>query len=97
MSSQIHISMIALSSNPKVTVMLQSEEVKDDREACGYHIANTAKVDFAGKDCLMFDYYFDEGKQLMLTRDFTYFRHEETNSYLMRLLYEHGISFTVHH
>lgn len=98
MSSQIHITLASLLENPKIKVTISSEKVDEPTEPGGYYLVNTATVEFEGQLPIEFGHYKGDGSVgLVLSRDFSYFRTEANHSRFMRVLFEHGISFTVHH
>lgn len=101
MGSRIVISLRSLLSIPGVNVKLSSEQHQD--EDGQYYTDDTATVGFttgSGENeeltVNQFDYTAYEGR-VELSKDFNFFRDREHHSRLLRVLYEHSISFTVHH
>lgn len=100
MGSRIVISLQSLLSNDAIRVVLSSERHVDDEDAQPY-TEDTATVTFevtAGMAVteVQFDYTCYNGA-VELSKDFNFFRDREHHTKLLRLLYEHGINFTVQH
>lgn len=104
MGSRLNIELTDLMSRTEISVKLYQVdlgEVEGD-EPTGVLYENLAKVSFFDTDGEAVEFVLDsdphEGK-VTLSCDFNFFRYAPGDSKLklLRLLYEHSISFTVHH
>lgn len=95
MGSRIHIKLTELLQNPEIRV-----DLKTDHEPLAEVTFNSPYQEEEGGELppliTTFDYTVYQGV-VTLEKDFNYFRHEEQNSALMRMLYEHTVCFTVVH
>ena len=110
MGSRINIALSDLLGNQNIAVVLGTEEINDGEDNPGGHntVFTVAEVTFVlahdrsaeSEFRFTFDCSVYEGK-VELSADFNWFRYglEEVTPQkkLMRALYEHSVSFTVHH
>ena len=101
MGSRIVINFRSLLNDPSIEVEIRStirHAGEGESEDEDWYIEHTAKVYFeAVEEEFLFDYSLTPTGGVELSRDFNFFRNEEEHRNLMRALYEHGVSFTVHH
>jgi len=106
MGSRINIALVDLLTNPNVDVKLLTTELNDGEDNPGGRnsIDTTAEVTFyrlssKQEDLVVsFDYTVHQGR-IELSADFNWFRYDDSAPHkkLLKMLYEHSVSFTVHH
>jgi hypothetical protein len=106
MGSRINIALVGLLNTPNIEVKLMTEELNDGEDNPGGHNTrlSTAVVVFrpvsSKQEDLVFsfDYHVHQGR-IELSADFNWFRYDDSAPHkkLLRMLYEHSVSFTVHH